>query len=96
MRSALVLHGLLQPEAVVEEDLLVALHAWLRRRRAGCSSWRSPTSSATGACEPAGNLDEYPNWRVPLTDPAGRLVPLEAVLTDERARRLAAVMSGRD
>ncbi|HEV7208301.1 MAG TPA: hypothetical protein VGN54_06135, partial [Mycobacteriales bacterium] len=26
-----------------------------------------------------GTLDEYPNWRVPLTDAAGRLVRLEDV-----------------
>jgi len=26
-----------------------------------------------------GTLDEYPNWRVPLTDPSGRLVRLEDV-----------------
>ena len=28
-----------------------------------------------------GTIDEYPNWRVPLTGPDGKLLPLEEVLT---------------
>jgi 4-alpha-glucanotransferase len=40
-----------------------------------------------------GTLDEYPNWRVPLTGPDGELVLLEDVLTSERAAALAAVLS---
>ena len=43
-----------------------------------------------------GTSDEYPNWRLPLTGPDGALLPLENVLTDPRAARLAAVMSGHD
>ena len=35
-----------------------------------------------------GTTDEYPNWRVPLTDADGRPVQLEDVLTSERAARL--------
>jgi 4-alpha-glucanotransferase len=38
-----------------------------------------------------GTVDEYPNWRVPLTGPDGQLVLLEDVLTSERAAALAAV-----
>lgn len=36
-----------------------------------------------------GTTDEYPNWRLPLTDPAGRRVMLEDVFTDARAAKLA-------
>ena len=41
-----------------------------------------------------GTIDEYPNWRVPLTGPDGAPMPLEAVFTSERAARLAAVVRG--
>jgi 4-alpha-glucanotransferase len=42
-----------------------------------------------------GTIDEYPNWRVPLSGPDGALLPLEQVLTSDRARSLARVVSGR-
>ncbi len=35
-----------------------------------------------------GTTDEYPNWRVPLTDPDGRPLLLEDVFTDARAAAL--------
>jgi len=40
-----------------------------------------------------GTLNEYPNWRVPLTGPDGELLMLEDVLVSERAAALAAVFS---
>jgi len=40
-----------------------------------------------------GTVDEYPNWRVPLTGPDGALLPLEEVVTSRRARALAAVVN---
>jgi 4-alpha-glucanotransferase len=39
-----------------------------------------------------GTIDEYPNWRVPLTDPHGRRLLLEDVFLDPRAGTLAEVM----
>ncbi|HYQ32884.1 MAG TPA: 4-alpha-glucanotransferase [Lapillicoccus sp.] len=79
VRSALVLRGLLEPEAS-QEDLLVALHAWLgqtpsRMLVVGLSDLVGDRR----AVNQPGTLDEYPNWRVPLTDAAGRLVRLEDV-----------------
>lgn len=41
-----------------------------------------------------GTIDEYPNWRVPLTGPQGEPLLLEDVFVSERANRLAAVMNG--
>lgn len=41
-----------------------------------------------------GTIDEYPNWRVPLTGPDGTPMALEAVLASERAARLAEVLNG--
>ena len=93
VRSALVLRGLLEPEAS-QEDLLVALHAWLGQ---------TPSRMlVVGLCDLVGDrravnqpgtLDEYPNWRVPLTDAAGRLVRLEDV-TSAGADGLAARIFG--
>ena len=40
-----------------------------------------------------GTVDEYPNWRVPLSGPDGEPLSLEEVFTSERAARLAAVMN---
>jgi 4-alpha-glucanotransferase len=39
-------------------------------------------------------VDEYPNWRVPLSGPDGKLVLLEDVMTSARAAALAAVVAG--
>ena len=42
-----------------------------------------------------GTDEEYPNWRIPLADPAGRPVGLDEIATDPRtARLLAAVREG--
>lgn len=40
-----------------------------------------------------GTVDEYPNWRVPLHGPDGRLLWLEDLYTDQRALRLSGVMN---
>jgi 4-alpha-glucanotransferase len=93
VRSALVLRGLLEPEAS-QEDLLVALHAWLgqtpsRMLVVGLSDLVGDRR----AVNQPGTLDEYPNWRVPLTDAAGRLVRLEDV-TSGGADGLAARIFG--
>ena len=41
-----------------------------------------------------GTIDEYPNWRVPLSGPDGHPIGLEDVLGSPRPMRLAAVMNG--
>lgn len=41
-----------------------------------------------------GTIDEYPNWRVPLSGPDGEPLSLEQVFASERAARLAAVIRG--
>jgi 4-alpha-glucanotransferase len=40
-----------------------------------------------------GTIDEYPNWRVPLTGPDGSPVTLEEIFTDPRTANLAKIMS---
>ncbi len=96
VREALVERGLLAPDADVEGQV-VALHRYLRltpSRMIGVAL--ADLVGDLRIINQPGTSDEYPNWRLPLTGPDGRLLPLEAVLTDERAQRLAAVMSGRD
>jgi 4-alpha-glucanotransferase len=80
VRSALVLRGLLEPDAS-QEDLLVALHAWLAQTPSRMLVvGLSDLVGDRRAVNQPGTLDEYPNWRVPLTDGAGRLVRLEDVI----------------
>lgn len=43
-----------------------------------------------------GTVDEYPNWRVPLSNPDGTPMLLEDVYASERAMRIASVMNGFD
>jgi 4-alpha-glucanotransferase len=40
-----------------------------------------------------GTIDEYPNWRVPLTGPDGELVRLEDIFSNQRTADLAKIMS---
>jgi len=42
-----------------------------------------------------GTTDEYPNWRVPLADAAGKVLRLEDVLRSPRAAALATVVRQR-
>ena len=39
-----------------------------------------------------GTIDEYPNWRVPLSGPDGRPMTLENVFTSGRAAALARLL----
>jgi 4-alpha-glucanotransferase len=41
-----------------------------------------------------GTDQEYPNWRVPLTDSEGNAVLLEDLVTSETLRRLVAAVGG--
>ena len=96
VRSALVLRGLLEPEAS-DEDLLVALHAWLALTpsRMLVVSLADLVGDRRAVNQP-GTLDEYANWRVPLTDSAGRLVRLESVAggaADGLASRIFAALA---
>ncbi|WP_371030368.1 4-alpha-glucanotransferase [Pseudoclavibacter sp. JSM 162008] len=77
------------------EDIVVALHEYLAGSAAqlfgvGVSDL---AGDRRGVNQP-GTADEYPNWRVPMTDAEGRLVSLEALLGSPLAARIAAA-SGR-
>jgi 4-alpha-glucanotransferase len=84
--------GALQPDADVEQTVL-ALHRFLTRtpaRLLGVS-----LSDAVGdrrTQNQPGTVDEYPNWRMPLTGPDGGPLLVEDVLRSARAAALANVV----
>jgi 4-alpha-glucanotransferase len=85
--------GLLPKHADVEETVL-ALHKYLGRtpsRLLGLALADAVGDRRTQ--NQPGTTDEYPNWRVPLSDPDGRPVLLEEVFKDPRATALAEAMN---
>jgi 4-alpha-glucanotransferase len=86
--------GLLGADPDVPE-IVEALHAYLSRTpsRLLCVALTDAVGDRRAQNQP-GTIDEYPNWRVPLSGPDGRPIPLEDVMTSERAARLFAVLGG--
>ncbi len=77
------------------EDLVLALHrlvTWTPSRVLGVALTDAVGDRRTQ--NQPGTIDEYPNWRVPLSGPDGQRLYLEDVFASVRARRLAAVMNG--
>ena len=77
------------------DDLVVGLHRFV----AAAPSLLVAVSVAdlVGDRRPVnmpGTSDEYPNWRVPLTDADGRLVSLEGLVESALARRVMRAASG--
>jgi 4-alpha-glucanotransferase len=76
-----------------EEETVAALHRYLTLTPARLLS--VALTDAVGdrrTQNQPGTRDEYPNWRVPLTGPDGKPLPLDDVLRSDRAARLAAVL----
>ena len=87
-------HGVLAPGADVQATV-EALHRYLTLTPARMLN--VALTDAVGdrrAQNQPGTTNEYPNWRVPLTDADGRPVLLEDVFTSERARSLFRVLEG--
>jgi len=87
-------HGVLAEGADVEETVQ-ALHRYLTLTPSRLLN--VALTDAVGdrrAQNQPGTTDEYPNWRVPLTDADGRPVRLEDVFTSPRVRALLAVLEG--
>jgi 4-alpha-glucanotransferase len=86
--------GALPPDAD-EEQTIAALHRYLTWTPARLLS--VALTDAVGdrrTQNQPGTVDEYPNWRVPLSSPDGAPMLLEDVLHSDRAARLAAVLRG--
>ena len=79
-----------------EAQLIEALHRYLTLTpsRLQCVALTDAVGDRLAQNQP-GTTDEYPNWRVPLTGPAGEPVSLEDVLASPRAAALAAVFEDR-
>ena len=84
--------GLLSDQGADDEGTIEALHAYLTRTpsRLQCVALTDAVGDRRAQNQP-GTIDEYPNWRVPLSGPDGRPILLEEVFTSERAARLCAV-----
>jgi 4-alpha-glucanotransferase len=89
--------GALPPDAGVEETV-EALHRYLTWTPSRLLSLS--LADAVGERQmqnQPGTIDEYPNWRVPLTGTDGEPVMLEDIFTNQRTAQLAKIMSnGRD
>ena len=84
--------GALEPDADLEETVL-AMHRYLTWTPARLRSLSLTDAVGDRRTQnQPGTIDEYPNWRVPLTGPDGRRVWLEDVYTSARAAALAETM----
>ncbi|MDQ1745860.1 MAG: 4-alpha-glucanotransferase [Frankiaceae bacterium] len=85
--------GLVEGDADDEEALAAAMHAFL-----GATTCRvvlaAPADAVGDLQQPnlPGTTDEYPNWRLPVTEASGSVVLLDDLLADPRVARLAAVL----
>ncbi len=75
------------------EQTVLALHRYLTwtPSRLLCASLTDLVGDRRTQNQP-GTVDEYPNWRVPLTGPDGEPLLLEDVFTSPRARAVAEVL----
>ena len=95
-RHALIERGFLAPEHADDiDEQVLAMHRWIV-----ASPARVLNAALTDAVgdhrtqNQPGTVDEYPNWRVPLSGPDGEPITLEDVYVSQRAGKLAAVMNG--
>ncbi|HEX6444822.1 MAG TPA: 4-alpha-glucanotransferase [Streptosporangiales bacterium] len=87
--AALRAAGLLDEGDDRDEDVIAALHAYVARtpsRLVGVALTDAVGDRRTQ--NQPGTVDEYPNWRVPLTDEHGRAMLVEDVVASARADRL--------
>jgi 4-alpha-glucanotransferase len=76
-----------------DEEIAVALHRFLGATR--CRVVLASPGDAVGDLRQPnlpGTTDEYPNWRLPLSDADGRMLLLDDLLADPRVARLAATL----
>ena len=93
-QRALVERGFLAEGETDVAERVLAMHRWIVASPARVLS--AALTDAVGdrrTQNQPGTIDEYPNWRVPLSGPGGNPLSLQEVFTSERAARLAAVMN---
>jgi 4-alpha-glucanotransferase len=81
-------------EGAGTEQTVAALHRYLALSPARllCVALTDAVGDHRTQNQP-GTTDEYPNWRVPLSDPEGRPLLLEDVMTSPRVAALAATVA---
>lgn len=94
-RALLSERGFLEEGSDDVEEFVLAMHRYLTASpsRVLCAALTDAVGDRLTQNQP-GTVDEYPNWRVPLSGPDGHPMTLEEVYSNERAARLAAVMNG--
>ncbi|WP_300765994.1 4-alpha-glucanotransferase [uncultured Bifidobacterium sp.] len=100
MMAMLVENGFLDPELLKDEDahqqeIVEALYKALK----GAPSRLLAAAVVDGVGErraqnQPGTNNEYPNWRIPLADANGDVVPLETLFDNPRMQSLADIMNG--
>lgn len=99
MLSMLIANGYLDPAALDDEranqwQIVEALYRALKG--SPCKLLAASITDAVGerrAQNQPGTNNEYPNWRVPLADGRGRVVPLEDLFDNDSLQRIAAIMN---
>jgi 4-alpha-glucanotransferase len=82
--------GLLPEGAADEEAVVKAVHRFLARTPARMVGvWLPDTVGDRRPQNLPGTSDEYPNWRLPVADPAGRPLTLEQLAASPRLHALA-------
>jgi 4-alpha-glucanotransferase len=90
----LVASGLLASAELPDEELVLALHRYIAQTPSRYVV-AAPGDVIGDRRQPnvPGTVDEYPNWRLPITDATGRAVLLDELLDDPRVAGLAAEWS---
>jgi 4-alpha-glucanotransferase len=98
MLAMLVDKGFLDPELITDEtehtqQIVEALYRGLKAApsRLLAASLTDAVGERRTQNQPGTN-NEYPNWRIPLADENGDVVPLEALFDNPRLQSLAAIM----
>lgn len=93
-RQVLTERGFLAEGETGIEEQVRAMHRYIVASPAMvCCAALTDAVGDTRTQNQPGTVNEYPNWRVPLSDPDGHPLSLEDLYVSDRAARLAAVMN---
>lgn len=87
--------AMLDDEIANEDEIVDALYRGLKG--SPCKLMAASIVDAVGekrAQNQPGTNNEYPNWRIPLADAQGNVVPLETLFDNPRLQRIAGIMRG--
>ena len=85
----------LDDEAANENEIVDALYRGLKG--SPCKLMAASIVDAVGenrTQNQPGTNNEYPNWRIPLADGEGNVVPLEKLFDEPRLQEVTAIMRG--